>query len=75
MRRRPHPLVAQLKAARRRRGLTLDDVTDLCVLPKTTVSAWETGTRHPNLISLETYASALGQAIALAPIPTSKDHV
>lgn len=64
--RRPHPIVAQLKAERERRGLTLRDVFDRCGIPPATVSAWETGGRSPNLRSLEVYAQSLGRTLVSA---------
>lgn len=67
MRRRPHPVVVELKAERIRRGLTLRDLYDLCGLAPATVSAWETGHRSPNLRSLDVYAQTVHRPILTGP--------
>jgi hypothetical protein len=73
MRRRPHPIIAQLKVERKRQGLSLRGVYELCGLPSATVGAWETGARQPNLLCLDIYARALGRVVTLGVVQEAAD--
>lgn len=54
---RIHPMVAQLRAERRRRGLTQEQLADMAHVSPRAISFWETGRRCPR-VDLLTHAAA-----------------
>jgi transcriptional regulator with XRE-family HTH domain len=65
--RRPHPLVAELAAARHRLGLTQREVAERALLTPSLIGAWEAGWKTPQLPGLIAYARAVGCEIAVVP--------
>ena len=60
---------AQLRAARKSQGLTLEQLADRAGITSgiAQISLWESGKRQPQLPTLQVWASALGLTIALLP--------
>jgi len=68
------PLVAQLKAAREAKGLSLTDLTEITGMDKSALSKLETGQRpNPTVETLVRYAEAVGKrlVVTLADADTS----
>lgn len=62
------PIVAELRAERRRRGLSQTQVGTLIGRRSyQTVWQWESGTNDPGLSSVREWAAALGFDLALVP--------
>lgn len=70
-----HHLVAELRAARIRAGMSMNEVMRMTGLNISTISEMEAGHYWPTLKSLETYASAVGVRLALIPLRESADVV
>lgn len=70
-----HPLVVELRAARIRAGMSMNEVMRMTGLNISTISEMEAGHYWPTLKSLETYASAVGVRLALIPLRESADVV
>ena len=67
-----HELLAQLKAAREAKGLSLADLTELTGMDRSALSKLETGQRaNPTLETLMRYAEAVGKrlVVSLADAP------
>lgn len=59
-------LVAQLKAAREEKGLSLADLTDLTGMDRSALSKLETGQRpNPTIDTLVRYAEAVGKQLVV----------
>lgn len=67
------PIVAELRAERRRQGLTQTDVARaIGRATYQTVHQWEKGTNHPKIDNVRAWADALGYEIVLTrkrPMP------
>jgi DNA-binding XRE family transcriptional regulator len=59
-------LLKQLKAARKRKGLSLSDLTDLTGMDRSALSKLETGQRpNPTVETLVRYAKAVGKRLVV----------
>lgn len=68
MTRKPvHPIVAQLRAARLKQGLSQAAVARRIGVPQNTLWAWEVGRYTPLLDAVAAYAQALGLQLTLIP--------
>ena len=56
----------QIKAARKAKGMTQEDLADALHVTRTTVSRWETGSRIPDLIAIQNLSSILDCRFELA---------
>jgi DNA-binding XRE family transcriptional regulator len=64
---RLHELLAQLKAARESKGLSLADMTELTGMDRSAISKLETGQRpNPTLETLMRYAEAVGKRVSVS---------
>lgn len=62
-------LLAQLKAAREERGLSLSDLTDLTGMDRSAISKLETGQRpNPTIETLVRYAEAVGKHLVVSVV-------
>jgi DNA-binding XRE family transcriptional regulator len=60
-------LLAQLKAARRKKGLSLADLTELTGMDRSALSKLETGQRpNPTIDTLVRYAEAVGKHLRVS---------
>jgi DNA-binding XRE family transcriptional regulator len=60
-------LLDQLKAARRRKGLSLSDLTELTGMDRSALSKLETGKRcNPTIDTLVRYADAVGKRVVVS---------
>jgi transcriptional regulator with XRE-family HTH domain len=60
-------VLAQLKAAREAKGLSLADLTDLTGMDRSALSKLETGQRpNPTVETLARYAEAVGKRLVLS---------
>lgn len=60
-------LVQQLKAARKKRGLRLSDMTELTGMDRSSLSKLETGQRsNPTVDTLVRYAQAVGKRLVVS---------
>ena len=60
-------LLGQLKAARRRQGLSLADLTELTGMDRSALSKLETGKRcNPTIDTLVRYADAVGKQVVVS---------
>ena len=60
-------LLKQLKAARRRQGLSLSDLTELTGMDRSALSKLETGKRcNPTIDTLVRYADAVGKRVVVS---------
>jgi predicted transcriptional regulator len=60
-------LIAQLKAAREAKGLSLSDLTDLTGMDRSALSKLETGQRaNPTVETLVRYAEAVGKRLVVS---------
>jgi DNA-binding XRE family transcriptional regulator len=60
-------LLGQLKAARRRQGLSLSDLTELTGMDRPALSKLETGKRcNPTIDTLVRYADAVGKKVVVS---------
>jgi DNA-binding Xre family transcriptional regulator len=68
-------LLAQLKAAREEKGLSLADLTERTGMDRSALSKLETGQRsNPTLETLGRYAEAVGKRLVIDyPLPPSDD--
>lgn len=61
-----HGLLAQLKAAREGRGLSLPNMTDLTGMDRSAISKLESGKRpNPTIETLVRYAEAVGKRVVV----------
>jgi DNA-binding Xre family transcriptional regulator len=64
---RLHELLAQLKAAREAKGLSLSDLTELTGMDRSALSKLETGQRaNPTVETLLRYAEAVGKRLVVS---------
>ena len=63
----PHPLVAQLRDAREKAGLSRPRFAARAGFSVSTLEQWEWGDRTPTLAAITRYADAVGMALVLAP--------
>src|SRR5882762_8902128 len=64
---RLHELLAQLKAAREAKGLSLADMTELTGMDRSALSKLETGQRaNPTVETLVRYAEAVGKRLVVS---------
>jgi DNA-binding XRE family transcriptional regulator len=62
-----HELLAQLKAAREAKGLSLADITELTGMDRSALSKLETGQRpNPTVETLMRYAEAVGKRVTVS---------
>ncbi len=62
-----HELLAQLKAAREAKGLSLSDLTELTGMDRSALSKLETGQRaNPTVETLVRYAEAVGKRLVVS---------
>ena len=62
-----HELLAQLKAAREAKGLSLADMTELTGMDRSALSKLETGQRpNPTVETLMRYAEAVGKRVTVS---------
>lgn len=64
---RPHPLAAQLKAARRAQRLSLEALAEITGYDRFTLGRWENGQTDPSLARLVDWAGTLGMELRLRP--------
>ncbi|MEX0702944.1 MAG: helix-turn-helix transcriptional regulator [Planctomycetales bacterium] len=68
-----HDLLAQLRAAREERGLSLSDLTDLTGMDRSALSKLETGQRaNPTVETLVRYAEAVGKRLVVSLADVNK---
>ena len=56
-------LAENIRAYRKRKGLSQEQLADICELHRTYVGSVERGERNVTLTTLETFASALGVSV------------
>jgi transcriptional regulator with XRE-family HTH domain len=67
---RVHPLIAQIREARRRRGWSQQDLAARSGVGQSALSLLETGRREPLIHTLDALAGALGLDVVLQPRKT-----
>lgn len=68
-----HELVAQLKATREARGLSLTDLTELTGMDRSALSKLETGQReNPTVETLVRYAQAVGKRLIVSLVEVGR---
>lgn len=67
-------LAQNLRAFRRARQISQEELADLCDLHRTYIGSVERGERNVTLSTLETLAQAVGVSVPTLLTPTEHDH-
>lgn len=67
-------LAENLRALRRARGLSQEELAEICSLHRTYVGSIERSERNVTLSSLEVFAQALGVSVTSLLTPGAHDH-